>query len=82
MRGSHMSKVCVELGGIYEGGAGHRIIVETMEVLRREYEAKSNGCRVGTKHRIQNPKSKHDTEGGRATAKLPWKFLELGPAYY
>ena len=33
--------------GVYEGGADHRIIVETMEVLRREYEAKSNGCRGG-----------------------------------
>ena len=33
--------------GVYEGGAYHRIIVETMEVLRREYEAKSNGCRDG-----------------------------------
>ena len=29
--------------GVYEGGADHRIIVETMEVLKREYEAKSNG---------------------------------------
>ena len=27
-----------------EGGAYHRIMVDTMEVLRREYEAKSNGC--------------------------------------
>ena len=35
---------------------------------------------VGTKRRIQNPKCKHDTEGGGATAKLPWKFLELWPA--
>ena len=33
--------------GVYEGGAYHRIIVETMELLRREYEAKSNGCRGG-----------------------------------
>ena len=33
--------------GVYEGGADHRIIVETMEVLKREYEAKSNGCRGG-----------------------------------
>ena len=35
---------------------------------------------VGTKRRIQNPKCEHDTEGGGATAKLPWKFLELWPA--
>ena len=33
--------------GVYEGGADHRIIVETMEVLKREYEAKSIGCRGG-----------------------------------
>ena len=31
--------------GVYERGADHRIIVETMEVLKREYESKSNGCR-------------------------------------
>ena len=29
--------------GVYEGGADHRIMVETMEVLKREHEAKSNG---------------------------------------
>ena len=29
--------------GVYEGGADHRIIAETMEVLKREPEAKSNG---------------------------------------
>ena len=40
--------------GLYEGGAYHRIIVETMEVLRREYEAKSNGCRGG--NQTQDPK--------------------------
>ena len=33
--------------GVYEGGADHRIIVETMEIIKREYEAKSNGCRGG-----------------------------------
>ena len=33
--------------GVYEGGADHRIILETMEVLKRGYEAKSNGCRGG-----------------------------------
>ena len=33
--------------GVYEGGADHRIILETMELLKREYEAKSNGCRGG-----------------------------------
>ena len=33
--------------GVYEGGADHRIIVETMDVLKRGYEAKSNGCRGG-----------------------------------
>ena len=33
--------------GVYEDGADHRITVETMEVLKREYEAKSNGCRGG-----------------------------------
>ena len=33
--------------GLYEAGAYHRIIVETMEVLRQEYEAKSNVCRGG-----------------------------------
>ena len=37
-----MSRVRVELG-VYEGGADHRIIAETMEVLKREPEAKSNG---------------------------------------
>ena len=41
-----MSRVRVELG-VYEGGADHRIIVETMEALKREYEARSNGCRRG-----------------------------------
>ena len=60
--------------GVYEGGADHRIIVETMEVLKREHEAKSS-LGVRTKRRIKNPKCKHDTEGGRALAKLPWKFL-------
>ena len=29
--------------GVYKGGADHRIIAETMEVLKREPEAKSNG---------------------------------------
>ena len=52
--------------GVYEGGADHRIIVETMEVLRREYEEKIT----------------HDTEGGGATAKLTWMFLELRPVDY
>ena len=33
--------------GVYEGGADHQIILETMEVLKREYEAKFNGCRGG-----------------------------------
>ena len=33
--------------GVYEGGTDHRFIVETMEVLKREHEAKSNGCRGG-----------------------------------
>ena len=33
--------------GVYEGGADHRIIVETMELLKREYVAKSDGCRGG-----------------------------------
>ena len=33
--------------GVYEGGADHRIIVETMEVRKREHEAKSNRCRGG-----------------------------------
>ena len=33
--------------GVYEGGADHRTVVETMEVLKREYESKSNGCRGG-----------------------------------
>ena len=37
---------------------------------------------VGTKRRIQNPKCKHDTEGGKGTANLPWQFLELWPADY
>ena len=46
VRGAHMSRVRVELG-LYEGVAYRRIIVETMEVLRREYEAKSYGCRDG-----------------------------------
>ena len=33
--------------GVREGGADLRIVVETMEVLERECEAKSNGCRGG-----------------------------------
>ena len=37
---------------------------------------------VGTERRIQNPKYKHDTEGGGVTAKLPWKFLQLWPVDY
>ena len=57
--------------GVYDGGANHRTIVETMELLKREYEAKSMDVGVGTKRRIQNPKCKHDTEGGRGTANLP-----------
>ena len=32
---------------VYEGGADHRILVETMKVLKREYEVNSNGCRGG-----------------------------------
>ena len=69
--------------GLYEGGAYHRIIVETTEVLRREYEAKSNGCRDGKPNiGSKNPKCKHDTEGGGVTAKLPCKFLEPWPADY
>ena len=59
---------------VYEGGAEHRITVETMEVLKREHEAKSSlGMR--TKRRIKNPKCKHDTEGGGALANLTCKFL-------
>ena len=38
--------------------ADHRIIVETMEVLRREYESKSSGCRGGSKTRNANVGSK------------------------
>ena len=68
--------------GVYEGGADHRIIVETMEVLRRKTKRSPMGVGVGTERRIQNPKCKHDTEGGGVTAKLPWKFLELWPADY
>ena len=52
-RRTHGTALCVGLicpgsvwnSGVYEGGADHRIIVETMEVLKREYEVKSNGCR-------------------------------------
>ena len=33
--------------GVNEGGTDNRIIVETMEALKRGYEAKSNGCRGG-----------------------------------
>ena len=33
--------------GIYEDGADHRIILETMSVPKREHEAKSNGDRGG-----------------------------------
>ena len=36
----------VELG-VYEGGTDYRIILETMEVPKREHEAKSNGDRDG-----------------------------------
>ena len=61
--------------GVYNAGADHRIIVETMGVLKRECEAMS-------KRRVQHPKGKHDTEGKRGTAKLPWQFLELWPAEY
>ena len=61
--------------GVYEGGADHRIIVETMEVLRRKTKRSPMGVGVGTERRIQNPKCKHDTEGGGVTAELPWKFL-------
>ena len=64
-----MRLICPESvcnSGVYEGGADHRIIVETMEVLRREYEEKIT----------------HDTEGGGATAKLTWMFLELRPVDY
>ena len=54
---AHGTALCVGLicpgsvwnSGVYEGGADHRIIVETMEVLRREDEAKSNGCRGGNR---------------------------------
>jgi len=54
--------------GLYEGGAYHRIRVETTEVLRREYEAKSNGCRdgkpnIGSKTRNANMIQK--VEGSR-----------------
>ena len=31
--------------GVYEGGADHRVVVETIEVLKREYEAKFKRCR-------------------------------------
>ena len=33
--------------GVYEAEADHRIVGETMETLKREHEAKSNGCRSG-----------------------------------
>ena len=46
LRGAHMSRVRLKLG-VIRGGAYHRIMVETMEVRRREYQAKSNGCRGG-----------------------------------
>ena len=68
--------------GVYEGGADHRIIVETMKVLDGNTKRSPMDVGVGTKRRIQNPKYKHDTEGGGATAKLPWKFPELWPADY
>ena len=58
VRGAHMSRVRVEFG-VYKGGADHRIILETMEVLRREYEAKSNGCRGG--NQTQDPKPEMQT---------------------
>ena len=58
MRGAHMSRVRVELG-VYEGVADHRIIVETIEILKREYEAESNGCRGG--NQTQDPKPEMQT---------------------
>ena len=58
MRGAHMSRVRVELG-VYEGVADHRVIVETIEILKREYEAKSNGCRGG--NQTQDPKPEMQT---------------------
>ena len=67
--------------GVYEGGADHRIIVETMEVLKRVTKRTPIDVEVGTKRRILNPKCKHDTEVGGATAELPWKLLELWPGY-
>ena len=71
--------------GLYEGGAYHRIIVETTEVLRREYEAKLSGCRDGKPNigsKTRNANIIPGTEGGGVTAKLPWKLLKLWPADY
>ena len=43
--------------GVYEGGVDHRIIVETTEVIKREHEAKSNGCRGGNQTRDPKPET-------------------------
>ena len=57
--------------GVYEGGP----IIESW--WRRRRYSNGNTKRspmdvgVGTKRRIQNPKCKHDTEGGGVTAKQP-----------
>ena len=45
--------------GMYEGGVDHRITLETVEVLKREYEEKSNGCRGGSQEEDPNPEVAH-----------------------
>jgi len=82
VRGAHMSRVRVELGFIRGRGLSSNQSGDdggTQTGIRSEVKWMSGW---ETKHRIQNPKCKHDTEGGGATAKLPWKFLELWPADY
>ena len=82
MRGAHMSRVRVELGGIRGRGRSSNHSGDDGGTQTGNTKRSPMDVGVGTKRRIENPKYKHDTEGGGATAELPWKFLELWPVDY
>ena len=82
VRGAHMSRVRVELGGIRMRGRSSNHSGDdgfTQTGIQSEVQWMSGWePNVGSKTRNANMIQK----GGGATAKLPWKFLELRPADY
>ena len=84
VRGAHMSRVRVEVGGIRGWGRLSNHIGDdggTQTGIRSEVQ-RMLGWEPNVGPKTRNAYEVHDTEGGGATAKLPWKFLELWPADY